>query len=115
MTKVAHIETHRPAPAARAAPQLTLAPVPQPGERAQRLYAEARTISLEHLAALQAAVTATHDLAQQVVDAGDLYGPGLQDFAGRLAEELFWRAKTLEALAQRQADAVPAGSRRRVS
>jgi hypothetical protein len=103
MTKVAHIEMHRPANVlARPEPELSLVPVPAPGQRARELFAEARMISREHLGALQAAIVRAHDLAREVVDAGDLYPVGLQDFAGRLAEELFWRAKTLEALSERQ-------------
>jgi hypothetical protein len=47
----------------------------------------------------------TRELAQEVVEAGQVYGPGLEDFAGRLAEDLFWRGKTLEALAARQSGA----------
>jgi hypothetical protein len=104
MTKVAQIGTHRAATvsAARAEPELSLVPVAAPGERALQLFTEARSISLEHLAALQAAIVGTRDLADEVVAAGDLYAVGLQDFARRLSEELFWRAKALEALAERQ-------------
>ena len=109
MSKVARIETHRTAMvAARTEPELSLAPIAAPGERARQLFAQARSVSLEHLAALDAALAVTRELAQQVVEAGDLYEPGLQDFAGRVAEELFWRGKSLEALARRQADAVSA-------
>jgi hypothetical protein len=86
----------------RAERALTLvAPAPA-GERAHRLHMEAKRISLEHLQALQAALAQTHDLTQAVVDGGDLYVPGLHAFARQLAEELFWRGKTLEALGQRQ-------------
>lgn len=47
--------------------------------------------------------------AQGVVDGGDLYAASLQDFARRLAEELFWRAKTLQALTERQRAAALGG------
>lgn len=112
MSKIARIETRRTAiVAARAEPELSLVRAVAPGERAQQLLAEARTVSLEHLAALQAALAVTRELAQELVEAGEVYGPGLEDFAGRLAEDLFWRAKSLEALAARQSEA--AGSKPR--
>ena len=107
MSKIARIETHRTAlVVARTEPELSLVPSPSPGQRAQQLLAEARTASLEHLAALAAAISATRDLALELVEAGDVYGPGLEDFAGRLAEDLFWRGKTLATLAARQSEAV---------
>ncbi len=116
MSKIARIETHRTAlVVARAEPELSLVPSPSPGQRAQQLLAEARTVSLEHLAALVAAIAATRDLARDVVDAGDVYGPGLEDFAGRLAEDLFWRGKTLDALAARQSEAAGLKARSRAS
>ena len=104
MTKVAKIEAHRPSKSmsARGEPELSLVPPASAGERARRLFNEARSISVEHLAALQEAIDETRGLALEVVDAGDLYGAGLQDFARRLAEELFWRGKSLQALAERQ-------------
>jgi hypothetical protein len=104
MTKVTQIGTHRAATvsAARVEPELSLVPAAAPGERARQLLSEARSISLEHLAALQAAIIGARDLADEVVAAGDLYAVGLQDFARRFSEELFWRAKALEALVERQ-------------
>ena len=72
------------------------------GERARRLHLEAKRVSLEHLDLLKTSLSEARDLAQAVVDAGDLYAAGVQDFAARLSEELFWRAKTLEALGERQ-------------
>jgi hypothetical protein len=116
MSKIARIETHRTAlVVARTEPELSLVRAAAPGERAQQLLAEARAVSLEHLAALQAALSVTRELAQEVVEAADLYGPGLEDFAGRLAEDLFWRGKTLEALAARQSEATGLKPRRRGS
>ena len=48
------------------------------------------------------------ELAEAVAEDEALYGPGLTAFAGRLAEDLFWRSKTLAMLAlkRRQAFAV---------
>ena len=108
MSKVAQIETHRaalPAPS-RAEPELTLAPPVSAGERARWLYHEARSVSLEQVKALQASLAATQELLQQVSDAGELFAPGLHAFAARFAEELFWRARTLDGLAERHRAAV---------
>jgi len=116
MSKIARIETHRTAMVvARTEPELSLVPSPSPGQRAQQLLSEARAVSLEHLAALEAAISATRDLARDVVEAGDVYGPGLEDFARRLAEDLFWRGKTLETLAARQSEAAGRKPGRRAS
>ena len=75
-----------------------------PADRARVLYEEARAAAREHLAALSAAIAAVRDLCLAVVDGGDLYAPGLRDLAGRLAEDLFWKTKTLAMLLERQAD-----------
>jgi hypothetical protein len=69
-----------------------------PGLRAQQLYEEARRASQDHLRELAAAIDQVRTLSEAVVEAGDLYGPGVHDLAERLAEELFWRGKTLEKL-----------------
>ncbi len=94
---------------ARIEPELSLVPRARPDERALKLYAEARLASFEHLVALETAIGETRALAEAVVDGGDLYGPGVQDLARRLTEELFWRGKSLEAFRNRLA---PAGSAR---
>ena len=95
---------------ARAAPNLTLVPPPilsaGPGARASALFAEARTMSLDHLSALAAEMTVVLELLEAVIDAGDLYVPGVRDFSMRLSEDLFWRSKTLEVLSTRQAAAI---------
>ncbi len=109
MSKVAQIEARRAALQAaplRAEPELTLVPPVSAGDRAQRLFREARSVSLEQVKALQASLAATHELAEQVADAGELFAPGLHAFAARFAEELFWRAKTLDGLAERHRAAV---------
>jgi len=74
-------------------------------ERAKHLHLEAKRVSLEHLDALRASIDATHALAQAIVDAGDLYAPGLGAFAARFGEQLFWDGKSLEALTLRQREA----------
>jgi hypothetical protein len=73
-----------------------------PGAKARALFDEARAASFEHLAALASALEAVRRLSEDVVTAGDLYGPGVHALAERLAEDLFWRSKTLASLMQRQ-------------
>ena len=92
---------------ARQDTEFSLVPPPAAGERARQLLREARLLSLDHLKALQEAVDAARQLSDSVVEAGELYGPGLNDFARRLSEELLWRGKTLQALSERQRAAVP--------
>jgi len=103
----------RMAPEPRPQPELTLV-APRPAERAQRLLLEARAASLEHLAALQAAIGQAHALAEAAAEGGEVYPVGAQDFARRLTEELFWRGKSLEALIERERGVAPArkGGRR---
>ena len=88
--------------AGRVEPELSLVASPSAGERARQLLAQARTVSLEHLKALQQAIAEAQVLSEAVVQGGDLYTPGLHDFAKRLSEDLLWRTKTLEALTERQ-------------
>jgi hypothetical protein len=76
-----------------------------PGAKARRLFDEARAASFEHLAALASALETVRQLSEDVVAAGDLYAPGVHDLAERLAEETFWRSKSLTALVQRQSGA----------
>jgi len=83
-------------------PAIALVAPPPPSLRARQLFHEARRASLEHLEALQSAVTTARELSEAVAEDETLYGPGLAAFAGRLAEDLFWRSKTLEMLSQRQ-------------
>ncbi len=101
--KLVHVEAA--AVAQRAEPGLSLVPAAPAGERANQLLQEARAAALEHLHALKAQIEQTRACAQSIVRGGDLYTVGLHDLAGRLAEELDWRGKTLEALIERQAEA----------
>jgi hypothetical protein len=75
---------------------------PRPGLKARQLFHEAEKASLEHVIALQSAVEAVQALLEDVVEGGGIYAPGLGEFAGRLKEDLFWKSKTLESLAQKQ-------------
>jgi hypothetical protein len=86
----------------RTEPELSLVTPESAGERARLLLAQAKSVSLEHLKALQDALAEAQALSEAVVHGGDLYTPGLHDFARRLAEDLRWRAGTLEALSERQ-------------
>jgi len=91
-----------PATSERRRPDIALVEAPPAGVKARQLLREATKASLEHLAAFDAAIGDVRELADAIVEAGDLYGPGLNDFARRLSEELFWKTKTLAALAARQ-------------
>jgi hypothetical protein len=85
---------------------ISLVPTAPPALKAHQLFQEARSVSVEHLRSLQAAIAMVREMSIAVVEGGDLYAPGLHDFAGRLSEDLFWRSKTLEMLSQRQLDVV---------
>jgi hypothetical protein len=87
---------------ARASHNLTLVAPSAPGERAHELFREARSISLVQLNALAAQIDAVCELLESVVDAGELYVPGVSEFSARLHEDLFWRSKTLAMLSLRQ-------------
>jgi hypothetical protein len=97
-----HAEPVTQATPERRKPDIALVEAPPAGVKARQLLQEARKASLEHVAAFEAAIGEVRDLADAIVEAGDLYGPGLNDFARRLGEELFWKSKTLAALALRQ-------------
>ena len=77
---------------------------PPAGLRARQLFEDARAASLEHLRALELAIATVCELSDEIVRGGDLYAPGLRELARTLAEDLFWKAKTLELLSQRQGD-----------
>jgi hypothetical protein len=85
---------------------LELVEPPPPALKALQLFEEARAVSLEHLRALEAAMANVRGLAEAVVDAGDLYVPGLREFARTLGEDLMWKSKTLELLSLRQCEAL---------
>ena len=91
------------APPERARPALELVESPPPAVRARRLFEEARKATLEHLRQAEAAIAQAAGLLAEVAEGGDLYAPGLRDFAGRLAEDLRGKARTFQALSSRQA------------
>jgi hypothetical protein len=88
----------------RPAVLLGLVEAPAAGLRARQLFEEARVTSLEHLRALELAIATVRDLSDEIVRGGDLYTPGLRELARNLTEDLFWKAKTLELLSQRQSE-----------
>jgi hypothetical protein len=94
------------APSRQQRPTVLLGVVETPpaGLRARQLFEDAREASLEHLRALELAIAAVRDLSDEVVHGGELYTPGLRELARNLSEDLFWKAKTLELLSQRQSD-----------
>jgi len=73
-----------------------------PALRARQLMAEARAAAVEQLEALDAAMVAVRELSLDVLQGGDLYSVGVRDLAARLAEDLLWRGKSLEALTARE-------------
>jgi hypothetical protein len=92
----------RPAPAAEATKAVIGLVAPSAaGLKARQLFQEARRASLEHVGELQSAIERVRGLLDDVVEGGEVYAPGLGEFAARLAEELLWKSRTLEALAQR--------------
>ena len=99
---LAEAELSAAAPLERRKPDISLVEAPPPGVKARQLLQEARRASVEHVAALETALAAARELSEAIVEAGDLYAPGLHAFATRLSEELFWRSKTLSALALKQ-------------
>jgi len=88
----------------RRAVLLGVVEAPSAGLSARQLFEDARVASLEHLRALELAIVAVRDLSDEIVCGGDLYAPGLRELARNLTEDLFWKAKTLELLSQRQSD-----------
>ena len=100
-TSVAVLTQAVPERPQRRTPSLELVETSAPNVRAQRLYVEAKAAAREHLALLEAALANVQTLTGAIVEAGDLYAPGIRDLATRLGEDLFWRAKTLAMLAER--------------
>ena len=102
----APIDIRRAQTAALGGPVLELVGTPPPAVKARQLFEEARVISLDHLRALDQEMTTMCDLLDAVAGGGDLYAPGLREFARKLTEDLSWKTKTLRMLTQRQVDAV---------
>jgi hypothetical protein len=92
---------------------LSLVEPSPPGAKALQLFHDARAASIEHLALVAEAMTALRDRLEAVGEGGDLYVAGVSEFAERLAEELFWRAKSFDLLVQRQRESLQPRARRR--
>ena len=99
--QVRHIDPAATA-ARRPEPELALVPPAAAAVRARQLMAEARAAALDHLAELTSAMDAARVLADSVVADGDLYSVGVRELASRLAEDLLWRGRSLQALAGRE-------------
>lgn len=97
------IDMRREPTGPRGAPALGLADPPSPAEKARHMFEEARAVSLDHLSAVETAMVSLRALLEATVEGGELYAPGLREFAGRLAEDLDWKTKTLRMLSLRQA------------
>jgi hypothetical protein len=102
-TSLATVEIRRAPKSETGAPALGLVGVSPPALRARQLFKEARAVSLDHLHDLDAALASVSDLLEAIVEGGDLYAPGLREFARKLAEDLSWKNKTLRMLSERQA------------
>jgi hypothetical protein len=72
-----------------------------PGQRAQRLLAEARAAAREHVDDLEIAMEAAARLSTQIAEGGDIYPAGVRDLCRRLADEAGARRQSLNALAVR--------------
>jgi hypothetical protein len=88
----------------RPAVLLGLVETPPAGLKARQLFEDARAASLEQLRALELAIATVRALSDEIVRGGELYAPGLRELARTLAEDLFWKAKTLELLSLRQGE-----------
>lgn len=88
---------------AHPAPALELVVDPSPAVKARQLFEEAKAASFEHLRLLDAGLQTVGGQLEAIVEGGDLYAPGLREFARKLAEDLAYKTKTLRMLSQRQA------------
>lgn len=88
--------------------RISLVKSPPPAARARSLLRDAKRASLEHVSLLEAALKSARELSDAVVDAGNLYDPGLREVARQLSDLLLWKSKTLQALAQRERAALSA-------
>jgi hypothetical protein len=91
-------------------PAIALVEPAPPARRALQLYQEAKRASRDHIDELVSAIDSVRTLADALVAGGDLYAPGLHDLARRLSEDLLWKGRTLQVLAQRQREAVDASA-----
>jgi hypothetical protein len=70
----------------------------RPAERAKRLQAEAKAAALEHIASVEAALSALIEVSAEIGDASDIYPAGVRDLCRRMAEDLSARMQTLESI-----------------
>ena len=70
-------------------------------QRVRRLQAEAKALAKDHVSSLLASMTETEGLAREIASGGEIYHPGAQERARRIADELASQRATLEAIARR--------------
>jgi len=89
------------------APQLSVvAPVTErPSMRAARLLAEARGAGREQVDALEGAMAQVIAMSMEIAEGGEAYPAGIRDLCRRLADEVSFRAQTLEGIARSTQDA----------
>lgn len=66
--------------------------------RVRRLQAEAKTLAVQHVQSLEAALAAVIGIADEVANGGGAYPPGVRDLAARIALDSNARVQTLHAI-----------------
>ncbi len=89
-------------PLKRPSPTLELVGASAPALRARTLFHEAREAAMDHVRLLQQAIAQVRDLSDAVLEGGDVYDPGVREFARQLSETMLWKGRSLEVLAARQ-------------
>lgn len=70
-------------------------------DRVKRLQAEARTLAVEQVEALEKALMEATQMAREIAEGGDAYPVGAREIAGRLADDLPAKVETLKAIVSR--------------
>ena len=69
--------------------------------RVRRLQAEAKQLAKDHVKSFTEAMAELEQLAAEIAEGCEAYAPGVRDIARRLAEELYNRVQTVEAISAR--------------
>lgn len=70
-------------------------------DRVKRLQAEARTLAIEQVEALEKILCEAAAMADDIARGGDAYPVGAREIASRLAEDLPGKAETIKAIVSR--------------
>ncbi len=70
-------------------------------QRIRQLQVEAGRLAREHVEALEASLTQTQRIADEIAQGGDAYSVGVRDVARRLAEDARAKVLTLETIMAR--------------